>query len=389
MTDSLKRKKEKQHWVCGSAVSIIAVLFCQMLFREILMSMSNPTTLASIIIEDSRILLLDQRLLPHEMHYLDCRDAPSIAQAIREMAVRGAPAIGVASALAVALSAQVHAKNATADSDWRNAVAADINLLAASRPTAVNLHWALAKMQAVLQQEDCQPEHLKAEALAIWQADLHANAEMARLGSAILAVGAKVLTHCNTGSLATSGIGTALGVIIEAAKQGKIAAIYADETRPWLQGSRLTAFELQYANLPFTLICEGAAGFLMQKEGIHWVIVGADRIAANGDTANKVGTYNLALLAKAHGAQLMVVAPTATIDQSLESGHNIPIEERPAEEITVFAGKAIAPAHCQAWNPVFDITPAALIDVLVTEKGVIYQPNKYKIATLFEDKNPC
>lgn len=361
------------------------------------MSEQNPAPLASIVIEDARILILDQRLLPHETQYLDCRDAASVADAIRTMAVRGAPAIGVAAALAVALSAQNHCKNATETAentptdhgDWRAAVAADIALLAASRPTAVNLHWALAKMQTLLQQASCQPEHLKAEALAIWQADLAANAEMARLGSAVLANGSKVLTHCNTGSLATSGIGTALGVIIAAAQQGKIAAIYADETRPWLQGSRLTAFELQYANLPFTLICEGAAGFLMQKQGIHWVIVGADRIAANGDTANKIGTYNLALLAKAHGAQLMVVAPTSTIDRSLANGQSIPIEERPAEELTVFAGKAVAPAHCNAWNPVFDITPAALIDVLVTEKGVVYQPNKNNIAALFGDEAPC
>lgn len=310
--------------------------------------------------------LLDQRRLPHEQVYLECHSAEHVAEAIRDMAVRGAPAIGVAAAFGAVLAAQKAADVAVVRQEIQN--------LAASRPTAVNLFWALERMGQVLE-EGGDAARLEQEALNIEAEDIAANKRMGELGAALIEPRLAVLTHCNTGSLATAGYGTALGVIRSAYAQQRISKVFADETRPWLQGARLTAWELQRDGIPVTLQCEGAAASLLRTGQVGWVIVGADRITANGDTANKIGTYGLAILARHHGVKFMVVAPTTTFDLSLSHGGMIPIETRPMSEVTSLAGIGIAPAGVEAWNPSFDVTPAELIDAIVTERGVIVQPN--------------
>jgi methylthioribose-1-phosphate isomerase len=318
-----------------------------------------------------RLRLLDQRLLPAEVVYLDCMSAKDVADAIHGMAVRGAPAIGIAAAYGLVLSVR-----ADADSFDRAA-----QVLAESRPTAVNLRWALERMRGVwLRQRDL--EILEAEALHIHQEDLAQNLKMGELGANLLPRNAKVITHCNTGALATGGHGTALGVIRSGYARQLISRVYNTETRPWMQGARLTAWELQQEGIPAQLLADGAAAHLMSREKIDWVIVGADRIAANGDTANKIGTYMLALVAKHHGAKFMVVAPSGTFDLRCRSGAEIPIETRSARELTEFRGQAVAPAGYDAFNPVFDVTPADLIDALVCERGVILNPNADKISMM-------
>ena len=305
--------------------------------------------------------LLDQRLLPHQERYLECRSAIEVAKAIHGMAVRGAPAIGIAAAYGLALAIL----NKTENYDQAEAV------LAASRPTAVNLRWALARMRVL---KDKSAAALLAEARRIHQEDLEQNLRMAEIGAALLPPNVRVLTHCNTGALATGGHGTALGVIRTAHAQGKLKQVYATETRPWLQGARLTAWELQKENIPTQLIADGAAAFLMSQNKVDWVIVGADRIAANGDTANKIGTYALAVAAKQHGVKFMVVAPSGTFDLQCPNGAAIPIEERGAAELVEFRGQPVAPAGQTVWNPVFDITPVALISAMVSERGVQRPP---------------
>lgn len=312
--------------------------------------------------------LLDQRLLPQEVRMLACHSAAEVARAIHEMAVRGAPAIGIAAAYGLVLDAQ----------QGRDYAAAE-KVLAESRPTAVNLRWALERMRAVAPRSAAA---LLAEAEAIHQEDLAQNLRMGVLGAALLPEGAVVLTHCNTGALATGGHGTALGVIRSAHAVGRLKFAYNTETRPWLQGARLTAFELAQEGIPGKLLADGAAAHLMKSEKIDWVIVGADRIAANGDTANKIGTYALALAAKAHGAKFMVVAPSGTFDLHCPDGGHIPIEERGAAELTEFRGAPVAPAGYGAYNPVFDVTPASLIDAIVCERGVIERPDVAKIQAL-------
>ena len=307
--------------------------------------------------------LLDQRVLPAEERYLDCKTAAEVAEAIHSMAVRGAPAIGIAAAYGLVLAARADAA------------------LAASRPTAINLRWALARMRGVWT-HGRDVAALDREARRIHEEDLSQNLRMAELGAALLPQGARVLTHCNTGALATGGHGTALGVIRTAHAQGKLAAVYATETRPWLQGARLTAWELQREGIAAKLIADSAAAHLMNREKIDWVIVGADRIAANGDTANKIGTYMLAVAAQRHGARFMVVAPTGTFDPHCASGEQIPIEEREASELTRFRGEAVAPPGFDAFNPVFDVTPAELIDAIVCELGVVEEPTTAKIRAL-------
>ena len=312
--------------------------------------------------------LLDQRRLPTEQVYLECRNAQSVAEAICDMAVRGAPAIGVAAAFGVVLAAQQSVDLVVVRQEIQN--------LAASRPTAVNLFWALERMGQVVEAEaGGNAARLEQEALNIEAEDIAANRRMGELGAALIEPGLAVLTHCNTGSLATAGYGTALGVIRSAYAQQRITKVFADETRPWLQGARLTAWELQHDGIPVTLQCEGAAASLMRSGQVGWVIVGADRITANGDTANKIGTYGLAILARHHGVKFMVVAPSTTFDLSLAHGGLIPIETRPMSEVTSLAGIAVAPAGVEAWNPSFDVTPAELIDAIVTERGVIVRPN--------------
>ncbi|MBK8973732.1 MAG: S-methyl-5-thioribose-1-phosphate isomerase [Hahellaceae bacterium] len=334
--------------------------------------------------------LLDQRALPEQECFIDCADWRAVEQAIRTMVVRGAPAIGITAAYGMALAA----RDLPTEDPWL-ALDEAAQGLALSRPTAVNLGWALARQHAVI--AECRTggasedlfHRLLAQAQAIHAEDIQANQTMGHLGADLirqrLKAGerARVLTHCNAGALATGGFGTALGVIRQGWSEGLIEQVFADETRPWLQGGRLTAYELAKDNIGVTLIADVAAAHIMATRGIHWVIVGADRIAANGDTANKIGTYGLAILARYHGARLMVVAPTSTIDLNAATGHDIPIEDREADEVRQFRGQWVAPRQVAVANPVFDVTPAALIDVIVTEKGVIEAPGIRGIGSLF------
>ncbi len=321
----------------------------------------------------STLRVLDQRLLPEQIRYHEYGDAGGVADAIKSMQVRGAPAIGIAAAYGVVLSVAVHcAENSR---NWRQPVERDIRLLAESRPTAVNLFWALDQMRAALAAGAERPLEAATEAaLRIHREDLEANLRMGELGAGVLAGARAVMTHCNAGALATGGYGTALGVIRSAWKRG-VKTVYAGETRPWLQGARLTVWELAQDGIPVTLIADSAAAWLMKSGALDWVVVGADRIAANGDVANKIGTYSLAVLAKQHGVKMMVAAPMSTIDFSLENGAGIEIEQRnPAELLPncyLREGSLV-----KAWNPVFDVTPAELITAIVTERGVVMNPSE-------------
>jgi methylthioribose-1-phosphate isomerase len=326
-----------------------------------------------IIWQQSRLRLLDQRRLPQSTEWVDCADSVAVAQAIHSMVVRGAPAIGIAAAYGLAL-------DAAAGRDWEQAV----QILANARPTAVNLHWAIARMQAA-RDAGADAAMLAAEACAIHEEDLAQNRRMAAHGAALLAPGSRVLTHCNTGALATGGHGTALGVIRTARDQGLLSAVYATETRPWLQGARLTAWELQQEGIDSTLIVDSAAALVMAQGRVDWVIVGADRIAANGDTANKIGTHTLACCARQYGVRFMVVAPSGTFDLGCADGSAIPVEERDPEELCSLAGQRIAPHGVRAFNPVFDVTPASLIDAIVCEHGVIQPVNAAAIRACLPD----
>ncbi|MEC8443336.1 MAG: S-methyl-5-thioribose-1-phosphate isomerase [Pseudomonadota bacterium] len=314
--------------------------------------------------------LLDQRVLPHTHTVHEYTTAADVADAIRDMVVRGAPAIGITAAYGYALDAL----------NGRDLSAA-YKVLAESRPTAVNLFWALERM-AALGTED--PHALVAEAKKIHEEDIAANLAMGQFGASLIQEGSRVYTHCNTGALATGGHGTALGIIRSAYADGKLTQVYAGETRPWLQGARLTAWELMQDNIPVKLVCDGAAAQLFRAKGADWVIVGADRITANGDVANKIGTYSLAVLAKHHGMKVMVAAPTTTFDLSLDNGNAIPIEQRPMSEVTSLNGQPIAPEGCEAINPSFDVTPAELIDAIVTEKGYVLNPDVDNIAAMMQ-----
>lgn len=332
--------------------------------------MTNATTQA-LIWTGKSLDVLDQRQLPDIKRYDSYNNATGVTEAITTMRVRGAPAIGIAAAYGVVLSVQTHFEESQ---NWREAVFADIEMLAKSRPTAVNLFWALDKMKAVLTTEtENALESVTNCALQIHAQDLAANKKMGDLGAVLLNEAKGVLTHCNTGSLATGGYGTALGVIRSAFAKNSKLNVFAGETRPWLQGARLTVWELSQDGIPVTLIADSAAAWLMKSGKIDWIIVGADRIAANGDTANKIGTYSLATLAKQHGVKFMVVAPTSTIDWSLENGNGIEIECREARELLPSCYDT-PDSIVSAWNPVFDVTPAALIDAIVTEKGVVLNP---------------
>jgi methylthioribose-1-phosphate isomerase len=334
-----------------------------------------------IIWSGDHLRLLDQRLLPGRAEYIDYTNARDVAGAITTMVVRGAPAIGITAAYGVVLAAR--AAYASDPVRWRDVMQADLQTLAQSRPTAVNLRWALERMQLLCAGIKGVPEQvLLKEAQAIHAEDIAANRHMGALGATLIANARAVLTHCNTGSLATGGFGTALGVIRTAFQEGILNMVYVDETRPWLQGARLTAWELQQDGIPVTLLADSAASYLLSRGEVQWVIVGADRIAANGDVANKIGTYGLAVAARHHGVKFMVVAPTSTFDPNTSSGKAIPIEDRGPSEVTHFAGRQTAPTGVSAWNPVFDITPAGLVDVIVTEKGVIAQPDADKVAAL-------
>ncbi|ABM61359.1 S-methyl-5-thioribose-1-phosphate isomerase [Halorhodospira halophila] len=351
------------------------------------MNTASHDTVRALEWRDEGLYLLDQRLLPDQEQYLCCADAASVAQAITDMVVRGAPAIGVAAGYGAALAGAAAWR--THGSGWQAGMAEDIDTLRRSRPTAVNLGWALRRMEAFAARlpEDQDPAPaLLAEAQAIHEEDVAANRRMGRSGAGLIQPGSGVLTHCNTGSLATGGLGTALGVIRTAWADGRVERVFADETRPWLQGSRLTAWELAADGIPVDLLADGAAAALMRTGQVQWAIVGADRIAANGDVANKIGTYAVALAARQHGVRLMVVAPTSTIDLATPAGEQIPIETRDAREVLYAGGRRIAPESeaVGAWNPVFDVTPAELVDVIVTERGVVHQPDADGIARLFE-----
>jgi methylthioribose-1-phosphate isomerase len=326
------------------------------------MTLQTKKTVQALQWTGTSLKVLDQRQLPETLAYDDYNDAAGVTEAIATMRVRGAPAIGIAAAYGVALSVIQH--SAENPANWQQKVADDIVMLAKSRPTAVNLFWALAQMKALLNQPLTNPQaEFIACAEKIHADDIVANTTMGELGADLLAGAKGVMTHCNTGALATGGYGTALGVI-RSATQRQPLNVYAGETRPWLQGARLTVWEL----------ADSAAAWLMKSGAIDWVIVGADRIAANGDTANKIGTYSLAVLAKQHGVKFMVVAPTTTIDWAIENGDQIEIEQRDQNELLpacyIKEGSLVS-----AWNPVFDVTPAELISAIVTERGEVLNPN--------------
>lgn len=340
----------------------------------------------AIVWHEEQLYLLDQRYLPERTEFLPLNGVAETARAIRDMVVRGAPAIGVTAAYGVVLAARD--RYAALGPEWRSAITEDLDLLAASRPTAVNLSWALRRMHRLIDQidgGDPVPE-LAEEAEAIHDEDRSANLRLGGMGADLFLRTTSVLTHCNAGALATGGYGTALGVIRSAFRAGKIERVYADETRPWMQGTRLTAWELKHSGIPVVVQADGAAASLLAEGRVGWVIVGADRIAANGDVANKIGTYGLAVLARHHRVKFMVAAPTSTIDLSTKTGAEIPIEERDPDEVLSCGGKRLGMAGLEARNPVFDVTPADLVDVIVTERGIAQEPTAEKIRALMEDE---
>ncbi len=332
--------------------------------------LSSTDRVRAVTWADDALVLLDQRALPERERYLEIRDSDQAAEAIRQMVVRGAPAIGITAAYAAVLGARQALGGV--DDNWRARLSAALDRLGDARPTAVNLAWAIGRVRQRLRELEAADAEAALLQLArdIHAADVAANHRMGELGAALLEPATGILTHCNTGSLATGGYGTALGVVRSGYRSGRVSGVYADETRPWLQGSRLTAWELVQDGIPVTLVAEGAAPWLMHSGRVGWVITGADRIAANGDCANKIGTYALAIAARYHGLRFMVVAPTSTIDLGAAAGSAIPIEERPAEEVLTLAGHRVAALGADAWNPAFDITPAELVDAIVTERGV-------------------
>lgn len=329
-----------------------------------------PVVVEPLVWVDVALKVLDQRRLPAEVEHLHCTRATEVADAIRQMAVRGAPAIGIAAAFGMALAAR-------AGEDLTAAEA----VLAESRPTAVNLHWALARMRRRID-AGADAAALLNEAQAILAEDLAQNRRIGELGAALLPADAVVITHCNTGALATGGHGTALGIIRSAHASGRLREVYAGETRPWWQGARLTSWELQQEGIPVQLMVDSAAAHLMRSRKISAVIVGADRIAANGDTANKIGTYALAVAARAHGVPFYVAAPTGSFDPDCADGTQIPIEERPGSEICQWRGAQLAPAGVAAWNPVFDVTPAELITAIISERAVVERPDRERVLAM-------
>lgn len=336
--------------------------------------------------ELQQLQLIDQRVLPQREEYIYYSDVHAVADAITDMVVRGAPAIGVTAAYGVVIAVQNRV--AAGASDWKAAVEPDLEYLGNARPTAVNLMWAIERMRAHFAEVDTQnpvPELLN-EAHAILNEDIASCQKMGEMGAELIEKGSgAILTHCNAGALATGGYGTALGVVRAAVEMGRVDELYADETRPWLQGARLTAWEMVQEKIPVTLLSDGAAAHLLKSGKVGWVVVGSDRIAANGDVANKIGTYGVAIAAKHHGIKVMVVAPTSTVDMSLASGELIPIEQRGDDEVFGAAGERIAAEGAQAWNPAFDVTPAELVDAIVTEKGVVLNPTTEKMAAMMKN----
>ena len=343
----------------------------------------------TIVWKNNTVVLIDQRALPLAEKYVTCKSYKEVISAIKDLTVRGAPAIGVAAAMGAALGA-LHLPSLS-PKDFRRKLFAICDEIAQARPTARNLFWALERMKKCFDQTKHSSQRdlvneLVNEAKRICSEDIEINRQMSKYGGPLLADGDNILTHCNAGALATAGYGTALGVICTAYERGKKLHVYVDETRPVLQGARLTTWELKKEKIPFTLITDNMAGFLMQQGKIDKIIVGADRIAANGDTANKIGTYSLAVLACAHRIPFYVAAPQSTIDVSLKTGAAIPIEERKNEEVTHFKGVRSAPAGTKVYNPAFDITPAKFITAIITEKGILTKPYRASIARMHKEE---
>lgn len=338
--------------------------------------------------EGKEFLILDQTRLPGCTEYIRCRDYPAVAEAIKRLSVRGAPAIGAAAAYGLVLGAM------NLDKEDPGMFMAGVERIAAhlssTRPTAVNLNWALKRMldRARSAMTEAPEEIIRlmfCEAEDIYREDLEGNRKMGLFGLEVIPHGARILTHCNAGALATSGYGTALGVIRAAHEVGKKVSVFADETRPLLQGARLTAWEMVQESIPVTLITDNMAGYLMARGKVDLVVVGADRIASNGDVANKIGTYGVAVLAKEHGLPFYVAAPLSTVDMSLESGSGIPIEERSPEEVTHVGGQRLAPEGVRVWNPAFDVTPARLISAIITDRGVVRPPYGESLRALMKE----
>ena len=345
--------------------------------------------LRTVYWENDAVVMIDQKLLPQEERYVTYRDYREVISAINDLTVRGAPAIGVTAALGIALGALT--LDCRSCEDFRESVAQICSQFSQTRPTARNLFWAIARMERCLAASSGSVADLKAalvaEACLITEEDIAINRRIGLHGRRLVAEGARILTHCNAGALATAGYGTALGVIRAAREEAKNLHVFVDETRPVLQGARLTAWELRKENIPATLITDNMAGFIMQQGKVDLVIVGADRIAANGDVANKIGTYSLAVLAKENGVPFYVAAPLSTFDISLPSGRDIPIEERLDAEVLSFRSESIAPAGMGVYNPAFDVTPHRYITAIVTEAGIVETPYELNIQKLFADQD--
>jgi methylthioribose-1-phosphate isomerase len=346
--------------------------------------------LPTIAWESGEVVMVDQRKLPGQEVYVRCRTANEVARAIRTMIIRGAPAIGVAAGMGVALG--MRASRASGTRQFAVEFNKVCDLLAATRPTAVNLFWAIARMRqafsAGIQAGESVADlivRLEREARAIHDEDVENCRRLGQHGAGVVPEGARILTHCNAGALATAGYGTALGVVRAAAEQGKVLQVFADETRPFLQGARLTAWELTRDHVPTTVITDSMAGPLMRQGDIDVVVVGADRIAANGDVANKIGTYTVAMMAHVHHIPFYVAAPRSTIDLATLTGDQIPIEQRSAREVSHFGATRLAPEDATVWNPAFDVTPAALVTGIITERGIARPPFNESLRALFEE----
>ncbi len=337
---------------------------------------------------DSGVRFIDQTKLPTEETYVTCKTYQQVADVIRNMVVRGAPAIGVAAAMGIALG--VKNSKATTGAELKPQFDQICDVMGKTRPTAVNLFWAIRRMQEKFEYLRMRPipqikQALIEEAQSMHAEDIATNQAMGRHGATLMPASGGVLTHCNAGALATCGYGTALGVIRAAIEQGKKIHVYADETRPFLQGSRLTAWELMKDGIPTTVISDNMAGAMMNQGKIGAIVVGADRIAANGDVANKIGTYTVAVLAKEHGIPFYVAAPFSTIDLDTPDGSKIPIEQRNPREVTHFAGKAVTPEGVEIENPAFDVTPAKFVTAIITERGIVRAPYQEALRKLAEE----
>ncbi|MBE9547730.1 MAG: S-methyl-5-thioribose-1-phosphate isomerase [Proteobacteria bacterium] len=339
---------------------------------------------------DNAVVMIDQKALPHDEKYLTCRSYIEVIAAINDMTIRGAPAIGVATAMGIALGMQN--LPVSSEEDLKTSFYRICDEFSRTRPTAVNLFWAIERMKRCFEEKrgagiDIAKTALVTEAIKICEEDITANRQIGTHGRKLIKNGDNILTHCNAGALATAGYGTALGVIRAACEEGKEIHVFVDETRPVLQGARLTAWELMRDNIPATLITDNMAGFLMKQGKIDLVIVGADRIAANGDVANKIGTYSLAVLAHEHNIPFYVVAPMSTIDVDIKDGEEIPIEERNEEEVLYICGARTAPEGINACNPAFDVTPNRFIAAIITEAGIAAGPYEETIKKLFAKSN--